>query len=59
MASIYDLKPRFQAFLRPLVQILADAGVSANQVIIAAVVLSFIVGGLIAVNPSARWPLLW
>ncbi|HWH78322.1 MAG TPA: CDP-alcohol phosphatidyltransferase family protein, partial [Candidatus Binatus sp.] len=58
MASIYDLKPRFQALLRPLVHNLADAGVTANQVTSAAVVLSFIVGGLIAANPNARWPLL-
>jgi len=58
MASIYSLKPRFQTFLRPLVQILADAAITANQITIAAVVLSFFVGGLIAVNASARWPLL-
>lgn len=44
MASIYDLKPRFQALLRPLADGLAARGVTANQVTIAAVVLSAVVG---------------
>lgn len=58
MASIYDLKPRFQALLRPLVRHLAAAGVTPNQVTVAALVLSFGVGGAIAFWPTARWPLL-
>lgn len=58
MASIYDLKPGFQALLRPLVARLAAAGVTANQVTIAAVVLSIIGGGLIAWRPFETWPLL-
>lgn len=58
MASIYDLKPRFQALLRPLVARLAAAGVTANQVTLAAVVLSIVGGGLIAWKPFDTWPLL-
>ena len=58
MPSIYDLKPRFQALLRPIVNALARAGVTANQVTIAAVILSFIGGTLIAWQPYATWPLL-
>ena len=58
LPSIYDLKPRFQALLRPIVNALARAGVTANQVTIAAVILSFIVGALIAWQPYATWPLL-
>lgn len=58
MASVYDLKPRFQALLRPLVNSLANAGVSANQVTIATLVLSVILGVAMASYPSARWPLL-
>ena len=58
VASIYDLKPRFQALLRPLVARLAAAGVTANQVTLAAVVLSVIGGGLIAWKPFETWPLL-
>ena len=55
--SVYDLKPKFQAVLRPMVKSLAGAGVTANQVTIAAVVLSVGGGALIALNPASRWPL--
>ncbi len=58
MASIYDLKPRFQALLRPLVRRLAAAGMTPNQVTVAALMLSFAIGGLIAWRPGERWPLL-
>jgi CDP-diacylglycerol--glycerol-3-phosphate 3-phosphatidyltransferase len=58
MPSIYDLKPRFQALLRPLVKSLAEAGVTANHVTLAALVLSFIVGALITLFPAEKWPLL-
>lgn len=58
MPSIYDLKPRFQALLRPLVRTFAQAGVSANQITVAAMVLSLMIGALIALRPGARWPLL-
>lgn len=58
MASIYDLKPRFQALLRPLVRRLAAAGVTPNQITVAAFLLSVAVGGFIAWRPSERWPLL-
>jgi CDP-diacylglycerol--glycerol-3-phosphate 3-phosphatidyltransferase len=47
MASIYDLKPAFQRLLRPLVRVLADAGVTANQVTMVACVLSLLTGLLI------------
>lgn len=48
MPSIYDIKPRFQALLRPLVRSLAKASVTANQVTIAALVLSLAVGAVVA-----------
>ena len=41
MVSVYDVKPGFQKLLRPLVKLLARSGVTANQVTIAAVLLSF------------------
>ena len=44
VASIYDFKARFQSLLRPLVRTLARAGVTANQVTIAAVLLSGVTG---------------
>jgi CDP-diacylglycerol--glycerol-3-phosphate 3-phosphatidyltransferase len=40
MISIYQLKPRFQALLRPMVGRLAAAGVTANQVTLAAMLIS-------------------
>jgi CDP-diacylglycerol--glycerol-3-phosphate 3-phosphatidyltransferase len=58
MASIYDIKPAFQNLLRPLTRGLAAAGVTANQVTVAAALLSGAVGACIGLNPSARWPLL-
>ena len=38
VASIYDLKPRFQSLLRPMTNWLAAKGVTANQVTVAAAV---------------------
>jgi CDP-diacylglycerol--glycerol-3-phosphate 3-phosphatidyltransferase len=58
MASIYDLKPKFQALLRPLTGGLAVWGVTANQVTVAAALLSLATGACIAVWPDRRWPLL-
>ncbi|MBZ8134405.1 CDP-alcohol phosphatidyltransferase family protein [Afifella sp. IM 167] len=45
--TLYDLKPAFQARLRPLVGRLAARGVTANQVTLAAASISLIVGTLI------------
>jgi CDP-diacylglycerol--glycerol-3-phosphate 3-phosphatidyltransferase len=56
--SIYDLKPRFQALLRPATRWLADHGVSANQVTIAAALLSLATGTLVACYPESRGVLL-
>jgi CDP-diacylglycerol---glycerol-3-phosphate 3-phosphatidyltransferase len=47
MPSIYGLKPRFQNLLRPVTDGLAGAGVTANQVTLAAMVLSFATGAAI------------
>lgn len=47
MPSIYGLKPKFQNFLRPVTNGLARAGVTANQVTIAAMLLSFATGAAI------------
>ncbi|MCX6955150.1 MAG: CDP-alcohol phosphatidyltransferase family protein [Verrucomicrobia bacterium] len=58
MASIYDIKPAFQNLLRPVTRALFAAGVTANQVTVAAALLSVVVGGCIALSPTARWPLL-
>lgn len=42
--SIYELKPRFQALLRPLVMRLHASGVTANQVTVSACVISVALG---------------
>ena len=57
--SIYALKPRFQALLRPLAAALARAGVTANQVTVAAAVISVAIGLGLLLRPDARaWFLL-
>ena len=58
MPSIYDLKPRFQALLRPVTRALVRWKMTANQVTLLALVLSAVVGGLIAMFPGEAWPLL-
>lgn len=58
MASIYDLKPKFQALLRPLVVRLARLGVTANQITILAAALSGLTGFAILLWRGARWTLL-
>lgn len=45
--TIYELKPKFQNLLRPLVRRLYGAGISANQVTITACVISVLLGGLL------------
>jgi CDP-diacylglycerol--glycerol-3-phosphate 3-phosphatidyltransferase len=42
--TLYDLKPRFQQLLRPLVAWLAGIGTTANQVTLTAALLSVLVG---------------
>ena len=58
MATIYDLKPKFQALLRPAAASLVDAGVTANAVTVAALLLSVVQGASIALVPGAALPLL-
>jgi CDP-diacylglycerol--glycerol-3-phosphate 3-phosphatidyltransferase len=58
MASIYDLKPKFQSLLRPITRGLAAAGVTANQITVAALLLSVATGATIAWRPDQRWPLV-
>lgn len=55
MLSIYQLKPRFQNLLRPLVQRLFDRGVTANQVTLSAAVVSVFIGLLLAAFPERLW----
>jgi len=58
MPTIYDLKPKFQALLRPVCVGLVRAGITANAVTGAALVLSMAHGAWLALMPTSRWPLL-
>ena len=58
MASIYDLKPRFQALLRPLNAGLVRLGITANMVTLAALLFSLLLGLGLAFNPESRLLLL-
>jgi CDP-diacylglycerol---glycerol-3-phosphate 3-phosphatidyltransferase len=49
MPSIYQLKPAFQNRLRFIVDRLAIMGITANQVTVAAIVLSVAIGGVAAI----------
>lgn len=44
--TLYQIKPKFQALLRPTVERLAASGVTANQVTLAAAAGSLVVGAL-------------
>lgn len=55
MISIYQLKPRFQNLLRPLVKRLYDRGVTANQVTLAACAVSILVGAIVALSIPHAW----
>jgi len=58
MITVYDLKPAFQGLLRPLVDRLARAGATANQVTLAAMLLSLAQGVWIALAADKSLALL-
>jgi CDP-diacylglycerol--glycerol-3-phosphate 3-phosphatidyltransferase len=55
--TIYQLKPAFQNLLRPLCRMLAGRGITANQVTVAALLLSLAAGLSIWLSGGARWAL--
>ena len=55
--SIYSLKSRFQALLRPIVRALHRLGATANQVTIAAAVISVTIG-LLLIRAPRTWFLI-
>jgi CDP-diacylglycerol--glycerol-3-phosphate 3-phosphatidyltransferase len=59
LATIYDLKPRFQALLRPISDALVRSGLRANDVTLGALLLSTAQGAWLALMPISRWPLLF
>jgi CDP-diacylglycerol---glycerol-3-phosphate 3-phosphatidyltransferase len=53
--SVYQLKPRFQQLLRPLVRWLHGAGVTANMVTLLACIVSCVVGAVVWQWATSRW----
>jgi CDP-diacylglycerol---glycerol-3-phosphate 3-phosphatidyltransferase len=59
--TLYDLKPAFQARLRPMVGRLAVAGVTANEITVSALIVSVAVGAAAIVGLESfgvTWPFL-
>lgn len=54
MVSIYQLKPRFQSLLRPVARRLAAAGITANSVTLAAMLVSLALGALLGAAGNER-----
>ncbi len=52
MPSVYDLKPKFQALLRPLMRRIADLGLTPNAVTLVAIVGSIAVGAAVSFAKS-------
>lgn len=52
MISIYNIKPKFQQLLRPILVKLHALGVTANGITWSAIILSFTIGGLFYWKPS-------
>lgn len=46
MISVYNIKPKFQQLLRPVLDFLHTKGVSANQITLSSILLSLIIGVL-------------
>ncbi|OYQ89197.1 CDP-alcohol phosphatidyltransferase [Wohlfahrtiimonas chitiniclastica] len=58
MITIYQLKPKFQNLLRPLVHTLYQRGITANQVTLFACLGSILTAGIIAVS-LPNFMILW
>ena len=58
MLTIYDLKPKFQNLLRPIVITLKNKGFTPNQVTWFAMLLSLLGGIFIYLSHAANWSLL-
>ncbi|EIQ75797.1 inner membrane protein ynbA [Shigella flexneri 1235-66] len=53
--TLYQIKPAFQALLRPLMFWLYKKGVTANHVTLAAMALSFVTGIVLVTFPNLRF----
>ncbi len=55
MISVYQLKPKFQSLLRPFVNKLFNAGVTANQITLVACFGSLVIALVVALLASHLW----
>lgn len=55
MVSIYDIKPKFQQILQPVLSVLHRCHVTANQITLAALVLSVLIGIAFWYGDSYSW----
>ena len=53
--TLYQIKPAFQALLRPLMFWLHKKGVTANHVTLAAMALSFVTGAVLVIFPQPEF----
>lgn len=57
--TLYELKPAFQAWLRPAVIRIESAGITANQVTLTAMFLSLAIGAAVSAGAgNSTWPYL-
>lgn len=53
--SLYIFKSNFQNLIRPICKLIFELGFTANQVTVASMILSFVVGGVIWIFDGASW----
>ncbi|RNC86094.1 MAG: CDP-alcohol phosphatidyltransferase family protein [Balneola sp.] len=58
MISIYELKPRFQKLLNPVLKAFNRVGITANQITLSSILLSAIIGILFSYSPKYNWLML-
>jgi CDP-diacylglycerol--glycerol-3-phosphate 3-phosphatidyltransferase len=58
MISFYKIKPKFQKLLKPILVGLYKFGITANQITVSSIVLSFLIGVSLWFHPDYRWGLL-
>lgn len=52
--TLYDIKPKFQDLLRPIVRVFFIRGVTANQVTVSAAIFSMVLGAVLMLFPEPR-----
>ena len=58
MLSIYNLKPKFQKLLLPLLDVFIKLGITPNHITISTLILSFVIGLIIFVFRDINWMIL-